>query len=81
MRPLLICSGDARQTQALAHVMGLAPMEFRHVFDVDDLYGHRDLMMMWGTWRERKDAGIIMDVARKRCITMLYVGDDHGPRL
>ena len=75
MRPVLIFSGDSRQTESLAHVLGLDPMKYRHVFDVNDLYGQQGVMMLWGTWNGRKDADIIMEVARKRCLQMLHIDD------
>lgn len=75
MRPVLIFSGDRRQTESLAHILGMQPMKYRHVFDVNDLYGGPGVMMLWGTWGGRKDLDAIMDVARKLCLQMLYVDD------
>jgi len=71
-----ILAGDHRQAQALADTMRLAPNEWRYIIRRESIFGLRnEVILAFGTWQARKDLDEIMDIARVREMTILYIND------
>jgi hypothetical protein len=71
-----ILAGDHRQAQALADTMRLAPNEWRYIISSQSILGLRnEVILAFGTWQAKKDLDEIMDIARVREMTILYIHD------
>ena len=71
-----ILAGDHRQAQALANTMRLASNEWRYIISRESILGIRnEVILAFGTWKARKDWDDIMDMARVREMTILYIDD------
>jgi hypothetical protein len=73
MRRFYIYAGTAEQGRQAAHDMGLEPREWCHVTTVGMLAGLRkQVVILCGTYRERKDADQFTTMAKEREHTLLY---------
>lgn len=71
-----ILAGDHRQAQALADTMRLNTNEWRYIISRKSILGIRkQVILAFGTWQAREDWGDIMDMARMREMTILYIND------
>ena len=74
MTPILIFSGSAQETNLFAGLIGLLPLQYRHVFDVNDVYGWcNGSMLACGSCNDRSDAAEILKVAHQRGLNVLGV--------
>jgi hypothetical protein len=56
--------------------MRLASNEWRYIISRESILGIRnEVILAFGTWKARKDWDDIMDMARVREMTILYIDD------
>jgi hypothetical protein len=69
-----ILAGTAEQAKDLARQMALNPTEWRYASKWEDFIGLRGgVLLMYGTWIDRRDAHEIFDMAKQRNMSVLYI--------
>ena len=74
MTRIHILAGNADQARNLSRAMDLGRHEWSYVSTPQTLMGLKGgILMAFGTWRERPDEQEIIDFAKMRQMTILYV--------
>lgn len=71
---LYIHAGTAEQARTLSRLMNLGPQDWTYVNKPEVLMGlHGGPLLLFGTWGERPDSQQIIDLAKTRQMTILYI--------
>jgi hypothetical protein len=78
MNKVFILAGTHEQARTLARWHDMAPSEWRYVADADTMLGQRNqTMWLFGTWLQRPDARVCLDVARAAGLKVFTIEDDR----
>jgi hypothetical protein len=76
MKRFYIYAGTTEQAKNLAKDMLLEPNEWSNVYRIEKLIGIKGMpLLIYGTWRDRKDIADLRYVAATREMKILYVED------
>ena len=78
MNKVFILAGTHEQARLLARWHDMEPSAWRYVADSDTLLGQRNqTMWLFGTWLQRNDARVCLDVARAAGLKVFTIEDDR----
>ena len=81
MRKILILAGTNDQAQLLARWHEIPPTGWSYVSNSDRLLGQRNgILWLFGTWRNRHDYRVCLEVAQANGFMIFTIEDDRHVR-